>query len=800
MLWLAGWGLAAHGPAGAVLLDRYDRGSPVVEVIWVDPAAGDDARAGSSREQALRTLTEAWTRIPMSTPLATGRRIELVAGRYDEDHQPAYWESRWGSAQAPVILHAADGPGSAVLASINAYDMRYFYLDGIRIEGAGGDVFHCERCDHLLLSRVTVVGLPDGQGGRAVQEAVKINQSSHVYIEDSDISGAWDNALDMVAVQYGHVLGSRLHDAGDWCQYAKGGSAYLVVAGNEYFDCGTGGFTAGQGTGFEFVVSPWLHYEAYGIQFVNNLIHDVEGAAFGVNGGYNVLMAYNTAYRTGSRSHLFEAVFGLRGCDGDAAACAAHRAVGGWGPATPGGEAPIPNRNVYVYNNLFVNPEGAASAWQHLAVYGPRDVPPGGGQASPARTDENLVLRGNLIWNGPAAHPVGVEGDEAGCRPDNPSCNLGQLLADNAINRFAPILVDPAGGQYAPAPGGDLAGWHPAIPPDFDWSDRPATPAIPSGFTDNRVARDIDGRARGAGSPVGAYAGSLPVHVLGTPAHGATVSGVGVISGYHCQSGDIEVRIDGVSLGKAGAGTTLLGTGDLCGRTDTGYSLLYNFNNLAEGVHVVSAYVDGVLRQSNTFTSVRSGGVPWLAGMTRAVTVADFPEPGRSTTLEWQTSYQNFVVTGGAGGMPSGSPPGPATGALGTPPDGATVSGVGVISGYHCQSRDIEVRIDGTSLGKAGAGTTLLGTAGVCGRTDTGYSLLYNFNNLAEGPHVVSVYADGVLLQSTGFTSVRSGGVPWLADARRMITVADFPAPGRTATLEWQTSYQNFLVTGVAGP
>ena len=46
---------------------------------------------------------------------------------------------------------------------------------------------------------------------------------------------------------------------------AAGGSAYISVSENEFFDCGTGGFTAGQGTGLEYMVAPWLHYSAYAI-------------------------------------------------------------------------------------------------------------------------------------------------------------------------------------------------------------------------------------------------------------------------------------------------------------------------------------------------------------------------------------------------------------------------------------------------------------------------------------------------------------------------------------------------------
>lgn len=369
--------------------------------------------------------------------------------------------------------------------------------------------------------------------------------------------------------------------------------------------------------------------------------------------------------------------------------------------------------------------------------------------------------------------------------------------------------------------------------------------------------------------------------LLGTPVDGTTVSGVGVISGYHCSSKNLEVFIDGVSAGKAGAGTRLLGTQEVCGRTDTGYSILYNFNNLSNGLHVVHVTADGVQLDSHVVTTYQSGGQPWLAGASRRVTVPNFPTTGVTATLDWVQSYQNFlisklddgsgpflppynsstrqltvVVSGGQGriavddygtcttgcaanilygsnvALAASAAPGyvftgwtgnciangplctvpmnadmyivanfapvaPAgTGLLGTPVDLSTVSGVGVISGYHCSSKDIDVYIDGTWAGKAGAGTRLLGTQGVCGRTDTGYSILYNFNNLTNGMHVITVSADGIPLDSHTVWTFRSGGIPWLTNVSRTITVPDFPTAGRTAILEWVQSYQNFLITG----
>lgn len=51
-------------------------------------------------------------------------------------------------------------------------------------------------------------------------ETIKLNQCYSVYIEGCDVAGAGDNAIDMVAVQYGHVMGSAIHDA-NWCMYLK---------------------------------------------------------------------------------------------------------------------------------------------------------------------------------------------------------------------------------------------------------------------------------------------------------------------------------------------------------------------------------------------------------------------------------------------------------------------------------------------------------------------------------------------------------------------------------------------------
>jgi len=494
----------------------YDISTPTLTDVWVDPLHGNDDAGGATRGQALGSVAAAWERIPQGTPLTqTGYRICLVAGSYPEDNLPASWESRYGTFSCPIILQAVDGTGTARLVSVNLLDCRYVYLIGLRLETPYGDAVHCERCDHVLVRRCTLLGTrPD-----EAQETMKVNQSQHVYLEDSEIAGAWGNAVDYVAVQYGHVQGCRIHNAGDWCIYLKGGSANLRVEGNEIYNGGTGGFSAGQGTGLEFMTSPWLHYEASDIQFINNVVHDTDGAGMGVNGGYNVLLAYNTLYRVGRRSHAIEVVFGQRGCDGETGRCADYLAAGGWGSTASEPREPIPDRNIYIYNNLLYNPPGFQSQWSHFAIYGAQTPSPGSNIPSPARCDTNLRVRGNLIWNGPAGLPLGVEGSDQGCRPGNPTCTAAQLRADNGINTVQPQLVNPAGGDFRPVAGGNVLHATAYAIPAFPGGDRPRPPLAPEGDLSNRVPYDRDGVLRTGVGPPGAYprAAVRPSHWLHLP-------------------------------------------------------------------------------------------------------------------------------------------------------------------------------------------------------------------------------------------------------------------------------------------
>ena len=492
----------------------YDIGSISVTDYYVDPASGSDSNSGLSRAVPKRTVQSVWNLIPSNSPLSSGYRINLLAGTYTADHLPNYWELKRGTASAPIILQAVDGYGTVSFArDINMANVSYFYLLSVEIKNRTtegyGDAFHGEGCDHILLRGNSFNGAPDGRsaGGDVAHETVKFNQSQYIYIENNNIQGADDNAIDWVAVQYGHIRGNRLHDASGWCMYVKGGSSYIVVESNIAYNCGEGGITAGQGTGLEFMTDPWTRYEANYIKIVNNVVHDIDGAAFGINGGYGVLVAHNTAYRTGARSHLLEVVFGERSCDGDTATCAALRALGAWGPEATGSENSqyIGNRDVTIANNIFYNPTGYTTGSQHFTIQGPR-TPTVGGIPSPQVTDTNLILRGNVVWNGDGSMPLGIEGESDGCQSGNSTCNAAQLTADNRINSLQPDLLDAPNGDFRPTSGGVLEGLasasiadHPAI----DSSNNPIT----EGELSNAMIREFSG-ASAVIRPPGAFSSS----------------------------------------------------------------------------------------------------------------------------------------------------------------------------------------------------------------------------------------------------------------------------------------------------
>ncbi len=524
-------------PAPAATLG-YEIGQPVLTELYISPT-GSDGNDGLTISSPLQTLTAAWAKIPEGITLnSTGYRLNLLPGEYpcepaEPDNCQNYFAERLGDYQYPIILRAYNPAGPVTLrGGLDVANVAFLYLIDLTLAGgdplptnqSGNNLLHLANVHHVLLRNVVLDG-PDCANDTCnnLQEVFKVNQAQYLYVEDSVIGGAWHTAADYFAVQYGHLLNNRLHTAGQWCMYLKGGSAYLRLEGNELHDCQLG-FQAGQSANLATMRAPWLHYDAYDIKFVNNVLHHLPGVALSVSGGYNILMAYNTLYRVGTSADpgyaLVQAVQGERGCSATdelpdpLPTCTNLIAQGGWGPNILTENLPaLPNRNIYIYNNLIYNPSPDQTLYTHLNILGPIELP-AGFQNLPASvaTDQNMVIAGNLIWNGPSDHPLGVD-DTTGCPSSNPTCNAAQLVLSNTINSIEPQLVNPlagnpSDGNYRPVAGSNLFSVTTYALPDFAWDT--FTPAVPTGALSNIVEYDRDGNLRtGPGLP-GAYTSSAP--------------------------------------------------------------------------------------------------------------------------------------------------------------------------------------------------------------------------------------------------------------------------------------------------
>ena len=276
-------------------------------------------------------------------------------------------------------------------------------------------------------------------------------------------------------------------------------------------------------------------------------------------------------------------------------------------------------------------------------------------------------------------------------------------------------------------------------------------------------------------------------------------SGVGVLSGWVCDADAVEIVLNGQAQ-PAAYGTERLDTEPVCGDTDNGFGLLFNWNLLRDGEHEVVALVDGVELDRATVT-VTTLGQEFLRDVAGTCEVKDFPALGETVTLVWQQNSQNFVIAGGS--PPVGPPTGRTsalTGFLENPGHNSFQSGVSVLSGWVCEADTVELALGHLGRQEAAYGTERLDTQAVCGDVDNSFGLLVNWNRLGEGEHTVVAYVDGVELgrATVRVTTVGAGAEEeFLRGVEGACVVEDFPALGQSVLLEWQQNSQNFVITDI---
>ena len=142
---------------------------------------------------------------------------------------------------------------------------------------------------------------------------------------------------------------------------------------------------------------------------------------------------------------------------------------------------------------------------------------------------------------------------------------------------------------------------------------------------------------------------------LGVPGEGTTLSGVGVISGWKCESaGDLTVRFfaDGSPVSVAGLDTFPLLYGSarpdvrdagFCPGSAVGFVAVWNWGNLADGDYTAVVYDNGVEFDRNTFTVVTTGAA-FRTDLEGECTIPHFPDPGDTTRFVWNTGTQHLEM------------------------------------------------------------------------------------------------------------------------------------------------------------
>lgn len=136
---------------------------------------------------------------------------------------------------------------------------------------------------------------------------------------------------------------------------------------------------------------------------------------------------------------------------------------------------------------------------------------------------------------------------------------------------------------------------------------------------------------------------------LENPGPNSFQSGIGVISGWVCQADRIIIEISNQLRLEAAYGTERGDTAytpdgkEICGDTNNGFGLLFNWNLLGDGNYMVVVLADGVEfgRATATVTTLKT---EFLRGVDGQFLLQGFPYSDEEVVIEWSQSQQNFVI------------------------------------------------------------------------------------------------------------------------------------------------------------
>lgn len=141
---------------------------------------------------------------------------------------------------------------------------------------------------------------------------------------------------------------------------------------------------------------------------------------------------------------------------------------------------------------------------------------------------------------------------------------------------------------------------------------------------------------------------SLAVGVLENPQPISIQTGIGTISGWYCPKGApgtlIQMQIDSGALVQVPHGSLRGDTQAACGRVDTGFAYLLNYNTLAPGNHTIRVFADGAQFASAMFATMKPAG-EFVSGVDAGYWLNNFPVYGKRSHVDWSEAKQNFSIT-----------------------------------------------------------------------------------------------------------------------------------------------------------
>lgn len=294
--------------------------------LWV-ATTGKDGAPGA-KENPIRTLTEALRRA------GPGDTIQVKKGKYAGEREKLNFAVS-GKPDAWIVLRAADGEvevdGAGKAFEVVLISNRsYVAIEGISFHGAQDNVFHIGTdASYVVVRGCKVYGA--GGGG----DAIKVNGSDHIYIENCDCSDAGDELIDFMACGYCVSRGNFMHDQkkGQTATFAKGGCHFIMFEKNVVHGIrGAHAIMLGGDSGANLFNPKFPDIECESMIVRNNVIVDCDDSAIEVRGCRNGWVYNNTVIGCGT---TFALVAVRPGC------------------TNSGGESF--SSNISIFNNLFWN-------------------------------------------------------------------------------------------------------------------------------------------------------------------------------------------------------------------------------------------------------------------------------------------------------------------------------------------------------------------------------------------------------------------------------------------------------------